>query len=137
MLRSFRRADALALALLGAVTVAGLALSPSLPSSMAIHFDASGQPDNYVARPLAVVLGPAIGVAAIVFTRLAARFDDGADRLTLDASVVFLGGIVALVQTQVLLWNLGYRVDVTLVVVPILLAAGVLVVFALRRDGLL
>jgi len=129
-----RRADAIALALLGAVTVAGLALSPSLPASMAIHFDASDQPDNYVARPLAIVLGPAIGVAAVAFTRLAARFDDSADRLTMDASVVFVGGVVALVQTQVLLWNLGYRVDATLVVVPILLAAGVLVVFVLRRD---
>jgi uncharacterized membrane protein len=104
---------------------------------MAIHFGASGTPDNFVDKPLGVLLAPAIGVAALVFVRVAARVDPTADQRVLDVSVLFLGATIAFVQSFVLAWNLGVRVSPAVVVGPVLLGAGVLTVYAFYREGYL
>lgn len=135
-MRSQRRVEAVALALIVGAFLAGVAVYGRLPSRMAIHFGASGRPDNYVARPLGVALAPAIGVAALAIARIAPRVDPtGADPRALAASKLFLGGVIAYVQGLVLAWNLGYRLDVALAMAPVLVAAGVLVAYSYYRDG--
>jgi uncharacterized membrane protein len=131
-----RTADAVSLALLAGVTLLGVALWPRLPSEMAVHFDASNTPDNYVSKPVGVFLTPAVGVAVAAFTRLSARVDPTADPRTLDAAVAFVGLVVAYVHALVLAWNLGVRYDIGVAVAPVLLGAGGLTVYALHRDGL-
>lgn len=134
---SLRWTDATAAALLVLVTVAGAAVWDSLPAEMAIHFGVSGEPDNFVSKPLGVALAPAIGVVALAFVRFAGRLDPTADRRTLDVSVLFLGATIAYVQGFVLAWNLGHRVDPLAVVAPVLVGAGLLTVYAFKRDGIL
>ena len=132
-----RSADATAVGLLALVTLAGLALWPSLPSEMAIHFDGSGTPDNFVGRPLGVLLAPSIGLATVAFVRLSARVDPTADPRTLDLAVLFLGATIAYVQSFVLAWNLGVRVAPAVVLAPVLLGAGLLAGYAFYREGYL
>jgi uncharacterized membrane protein len=133
----FRTVDATAVALLALSALAGLALWPSLPNEMAIHFGASGTPDNFVEKPLGVLLAPVIGVGALAFVRLASRVDPTADRRVLDVSVLFLGATIAFVQSFVLAWNLGVRLNPMVVVVPVLAGALLLTLYAVKRDGLL
>ena len=52
-------------------------------------------------------------------------------------SVLFLGATIAYVQGFVLAWNLGFRLDPLVVIAPVLLGAGLLTVYAFKRDGIL
>ena len=134
---SLQKTDLAATALLVVVTLAGVAVWDSLPAEMAIHFGVSGEPDNFVSKPLGVTLAPAIGLVALAFVRFSARLDPTADQRTLDASVLFLGATIAYVQGFVLAWNLGYRLDPLVVVAPVLVGAGLLTAYAFKRDGIL
>lgn len=134
---SLQKTDLAATALLVLATLAGVAVWDSLPAEMAIHFGTSGEPDNFVSKPLGVALAPAIGLVALAFVRFSSRLDTTADRRTLDVSVLFLGATIAYVQGFVLAWNLGSRVDPLVAIVPVLVGAGLLTVYAVERDGLL
>ena len=128
-----RRADGVALALLAAAALAGLVLWASLPDQMAIHWSGS-DPDSYVSKPVAVFGVPALGVATIAFVHLAPdslRNTPGGTGPT----VLFLGVVLAWLQGIVYAWNLGYRFDVGLAVVPVLVGAGLLVAYATTRGG--
>jgi uncharacterized membrane protein len=131
----YRPSDAVALALLVVAAVAGVAVWPSLPAEMAIHFDASGTPDNFVSKPVAVFLTPAIGLGTVVFMRAVAHADPSADQRTLSAAVVFVSGIIAYVHGLVLTYNLGYDYDMTIALVPVFLATAALVGYAFYREG--
>jgi uncharacterized membrane protein len=125
------------LALLAVAALAGLAVWPSLPGELAIHFDASGSPNNYVSKPVGVFLAPAIGVATVAFVRYVPRFDPRpTDERVLDVTVVFLGALIAYVQATVLAWNLGYRFDIAVVLGPVFAATALLVAYAFHREGL-
>lgn len=128
-----RRADAVAVGLLAAAALAGVALWPSLPDQMAIHWS-GGRPDSFVAKPVAVLAVPALGVATVAFARLAP------DSLTstpggVGPTVLFVGVVLAWVQGVVYAWNLGYRFDVSLAVAPVLVGAGLLVAYATTRAA--
>ncbi len=133
VLRS-RWPDRLAAGLLVGAALAGVALWPRLPAEMAVHVDAGGEPDEFVARPLAVALGPAVGLAGVAVARLAGRADPTADPAVVGAAVLFVGGVVAYVQGLVLAYNLGYAVPMTLALTPVFVAAGAVALYALRRD---
>jgi len=127
-----RRADTVAVGLLAAAALAGLALWASLPDQMAIHWSGS-EPDSYVSKPLGVFAVPALGVATVVLVRLVP------DSLTntpggVGPTVLFLGVVLAWVQGIVYAWNLGYRFDVGLAVVPVLVGAGLLVAYATTQG---
>jgi uncharacterized membrane protein len=128
-----RRADAAALGLLAAAAVAGALLWPSLPDQMAVHWSGS-RPDTFVPKPAGVLAVPALGAAAVAFVRLAPAAltsTPGGEAPT----VLFLGVVLAWVQGVVYAWNLGYRFDVSLAVVPVLVGAGLLVAYATTRGG--
>ncbi|MFC7175767.1 DUF1648 domain-containing protein [Halosegnis marinus] len=133
-----RSSDLAAYVLLALPVLAGLLLWGALPDRMAIHFGTSGAPDNYVARPLGVVLAPGVGLFAVLVTRYA---PDWLSRTYTApqverATVVFVAGVVAYVQGFVLAWNLGYRADPTLLAVaPVLVAAGAFAVYTYARGG--
>lgn len=130
-----RASDLLAYALLGGSVLVGLLLWSALPDQMAVHFGGNDQPDNYVAKPLAVVLAPGIGLAAVLVTRYAPDWasrtyhSPEVERLT----VVFVSAVIAYVQGYVYAWNLGYQVPASLVVVPVLVGAAALVLYSYTR----
>lgn len=132
-----RAVDLVAYALLAGSVLVGLLLWSSLPDPMAIHFGPGGQPDNFVGKPLGVVLAPAIGLGAILLTRHAPEWASRQYRTPEmeDLTVVFVDGVVAYLQGFVYAWNLGFRVDPLVVVAPVLLVAAGLAVYAYARPG--
>ena len=129
-----RRFDLLAVSLMAIPAVAALLVWDSLPAEMAIHWNASGNPDNAAAKPLATFGLPAFGVATVAFVRLvpdSATSTPGGET----ASILFLGVVFVWVETLVLVWNLGYRFNVALATLPVVVLAAGLVWYALRRSA--
>ncbi|MHB9286263.1 SdpI family protein [Halobacteriales archaeon Cl-PHB] len=98
---------------------------PDLPEEMAIHFGSSGEPNNFVARPLAVVSMPALSVALLALFDVLPRVDPLGENFAefeayYDLVVVLTVGVLAYVQILILGWNLGYDVPVTQAIVPLL-----------------
>ena len=60
------RAMRISAGLVALTALVGVALWPRLPAEMAIHFSASGRPDNYVSRAVGVGLMPVILVATLL-----------------------------------------------------------------------
>lgn len=116
------------------VALAGFALWGDLPPEMAIHFDASGTPDNYVPKPVALLLTPAIGLGSVAVVRYAVRTDPSADPLVGTGAVYFVGGVVAYVHALVLAYNLGYAFSMWAALVPVFVASAALVVWAVSRE---
>ena len=131
----FRWSDVVALAALALAVVAGVVLWPRLPAGMAVHFDAGGTPDNYVSKPVGVLLVPAIGLVAVGIVRYAGRADPTVDPRVLAVAIVFVGGVVAYVQGLVLAYNLGHGFSMTTALAPVFVAAAALVGYALYREG--
>lgn len=130
------RADWVAYAAIGLAVLAGLLLWPRLPAEMAIHFGTGGTPDNFVGRPVGVLLTPAIGVAAVLLMRRGRELSGPAPSPAIeDAGVAFVGFVVAYVQGLVLAWNVGLEFDVAVAVLPVLSLAGVLILYTLWHEG--
>ena len=135
-----RTSDLLAYALLAGSAALGLLVWPALPGSVAIHFGLGGDPDTFVSKPVAVVLTPAIGVLAVLAV-LAVRYTperfggNTGSPASENTTVLFVAAVVAYVQAFVYVWNLGYQLDPNVVTAPVLTAAGLLVVYAYRRDA--
>ena len=128
-----RRFDLLAVGLMLLPAVGALLVWDALPAEMAIHWNAAGTPDNAVSKPLAILGLPLFGVATVAFVRLApdsTTSTPGGETV----SILFLGVVFAWVETLVLVWNLGYRFDILLATVPVLMLAAGLVWYALRHD---
>ncbi|MEZ3114682.1 DUF1648 domain-containing protein [Halobaculum sp. MBLA0147] len=132
-LLTVRAATLPSVALVAAAALAGLLAWPALPAEMAIHFN-GGTPDNFVPRWQGVFAAPALGLAAVLFTR--AVGDSSGDPAVTAVAMLFTGVVIAYVQALVLLWNLGVRLDPTTAVLPVLVAAGVLVWFKYRGRAL-
>lgn len=112
----------------GVVLLMALAVAvlyPRLPEQMAINFSAAGQPNGYLARPLAVALLPGVAAAVLVLFKIVPGIDPLGENIErfqryYDFFVVFTVGILAYVHGLVLAYNIGYRFDMTTVVVPLL-----------------
>jgi uncharacterized membrane protein len=131
-----RSADLVAYTLLVGAALAGLLLWPALPDSMAIHFGAGGEPDSFVAKPIAMVLTPAIGVVAVLLVRYAPEWASRTRSPYVETlSVVFVASVIAYVQGFVYAWNLGYRLSMWAVLAPVLLVAAAFVAYTYTREG--
>lgn len=130
-MRRSRTIDIVAVGVMGMPVIVALVVWASLPQMMAIHWSGTS-PDTYVRKPLATIGIFAFGAATVLFVRIAPNSlvnTPGGKNLT----VLFLGVIFALVQTMIIAWNLGARIDVRLAIVPILILAGVLLFVSYRR----
>lgn len=130
----FTRADWLSLAVAVATLGAGLALWDQLPAEMAIHFSASGTPDNFVPKAVAVTSLPALMVALSLFLDWAARLDPPEDPRTMEVVTVATVALLAAVQGFVLAWNLGYDVPFGLFLAGVALWAITVVGYSVARE---
>lgn len=110
--------------------LAGVAVWSQLPAEVAIHFSASGTPDNYVSKPVGVALLPMLMLGMLLILKSAFRYDPPetpqvAATITV-ATMAFMGAIHGLV----LAWNLGYPVSFDLVLVGSLVWTVVMVAYA-------
>jgi uncharacterized membrane protein len=129
-----RRYDLIAAGLMGFVTLLGLWFWPELPPKMAIHWS-GGAPDSFVSKSLAIFGLPAFGIGTVLFVRLAPPSltnTPGGPNIT----VLFIGVVLAWVQSLALLWNLGYQFNMGLAILPVLILAGLLVTYAYLGNPL-
>ncbi|AEM58313.1 hypothetical protein HISP_13870 [Haloarcula hispanica N601] len=134
MARRQSRTDIASGAIIALTALAGVAVWSRLPAEVAIHFSASGTPDNYVSKPVGVVLMPALMLATLIVLKLAFRYDPPdvprvAATITV-ATMAFMSGIHGLV----LAWNLGYSVPFDIVLVGSLVWTVVMVAYALKAE---
>lgn len=121
-------------ALVAATTLAGLAAWPWLPSTMALHFSASGEPGSYVPPALGVVFVPAAMVVTHVVLEKTFEVDPPEVERTGTVASVSTVALLATLQGLVLAWNLGYGVPFDRVLVGVLAWGTVLLAYALWRE---
>ncbi len=107
------------------MALAAALVYPRLPERMAVNFSAAGQPNGYLARPLAAALLPGVAAAVLVLFKIVPAIDPLGGNIErfqryYDFFVVFTVGILAYVHGLVLAYNIGYQFDMTTVIVPLL-----------------
>jgi uncharacterized membrane protein len=107
------------------MALAAALVYPRLPERMAINFSAAGQPNGYLARPLAAALLPGVAAAVLVLFKIVPAIDPLGGNIErfqrqYDFFVVFVTGVLAYVHGLMLAYNVGYRFDMTTVIVPLL-----------------
>ncbi|WP_135365232.1 DUF1648 domain-containing protein [Halosimplex halophilum] len=135
MLGGLDRYDWLSLALVAATLVAGLALWGRLPAEMAVHFSASGEPDNFASKPVAVLSLPALMLATMLVMEWAGRVDPPEDPSVLGVVTVATMALMAAVQGLLFAWNLGYEVPFELFVAGVGVWVVVVVGYTVAREG--
>lgn len=135
MIGWFDRSDWLSLGLVAVTLLAGLALWDQLPAEMAIHFSASGEPDNFASKPVAVVSLPAVMVATWLFIEGAGRVDPPEDPRVLDVVTVATMALLAAVQGFLFAENLGHAVPFGLFMAGIGVWVLVVVGYTVAREG--
>lgn len=121
LLRLLARQRAVAAVVTGTLLAIGVALYPTLPDQMVIHWNAAGNPDNAVGKAIAVLAMPAVVVFMSVVFEVSGS--DRGERIVGSLAMLLL----FVVQVMVFAVNLGYAVPI----VPITLAlAGVVVAAA-------
>lgn len=118
------RASAIAAAgIVSAMVLAGLVFWPHLPSSMAIHWNASGNADGYSHKAIGLFLVPAIAAFMALLLFLLPSIDPisrnyAAFRKEYDGLILIIILFFALVQGMVLAWNFGARFDIIRIIAP-------------------
>ena len=129
------RADALSGGLVALAVLAGVALWPQLPAEVAIHFSASGTPDNYVPTAVGVFLLPAIMLGTLLFTTVALRADPPSHPHTAPVVVVSTTAFLGVLHVLVLAWNAGYPVPLDGLLPGTLAFAACLIAYTHWREG--
>jgi len=102
----------------GAVSVL---TAPELPTRMATHWNAAGQPDGTMPKAAALAFLPAMTAVLLVVFALVPRIDPlreniAAFRPVYDWFVVVFTAFMAVIHGGVIAFNLGYEFDFTLLV---------------------
>jgi uncharacterized membrane protein len=103
--------------------VASVLAAPDLPGEMAIHFDASGSPDRYTDRSLALAFGPLVGLALVVLFAALPRIDPLGENVAefrdaYDAVAVTSVALIAYVHGLMIAYNMDLAVNVTVAIAP-------------------
>ena len=129
------RVDALSVGIVALAATAGAALWPQLSAEVAIHFSASGTPDNYVPKPVGVFLLPALMLALLLVLKVATAADPPSDPRTAPVVVLSTTGFLGVLHVLVLAWNAGYPVPLDGLLVGALVFAAWLVGYTYWREG--
>ncbi|MBV0924332.1 DUF1648 domain-containing protein [Halomicroarcula limicola] len=135
-MRLDRRTVSVSALLIALTALAGVVLYPRLPAKVAIHFSASGTPDNYVSKAVAVTLLPALMLATLCLIEVAMRADPPDDPRTGAVVTVATMALMAAVHGLVLAWNLSYPVPFDLVLLGVAVWTVAVCGYAVRREGL-
>jgi uncharacterized membrane protein len=152
---------ALAAIVLAAATAVNVALYPTLPDPLPVHFDAAGEADGWAAKSVwsvfgVLMIGAAVVVLLTVLSVVAARYtprtqsDDSADQAALrtrvqrgmltsmlsQLSFVLALGISAIVLTERLLPGVATATAVSAIVLVVLVMAVVLAAVVRARAEL-
>lgn len=118
-----------------AATLAAVLISiftyDSLPAEMAIHFDSSDNPDNWVSKPIGAFLSPVLILFISWTVIFSMRFEkDESKRARAEAALPTVAGAVALMllaaHGSIIAFNLGY--DISASTVASFIVGGVFIV---------
>ncbi|MFB6172482.1 MAG: SdpI family protein [Haloarculaceae archaeon] len=106
------------------VAVAGVTsvlAAPELPARMATHWNAAGQPDGTMAKPVALALLPVTSAVLLVVFAAIPRIDPRRENIAsfrplYDWFVVVFVVFMTVVHGGIIAFNLGYEFDFTLLV---------------------
>jgi len=95
--------------------------APALPARMAIHWNAAGQPDGTMPKVTALALLPAMTAVLLVVFALVPRIDPlreniASFRPVYDWFVVVFTAFITVIHVGVVVFNLGYEFDFTLLI---------------------
>jgi uncharacterized membrane protein len=128
------RTDGLAVGIVALTALAGVALWPQIPAEVAIHFSASGTPDNYVSKPVGVFLLPVLMVAMLLVLNVSMAADPPSHPQTGPVVVLATTAFLGVVHVLVLAWNAGYAVPLDGLLVGALVFGASLVGYTLWRE---
>jgi uncharacterized membrane protein len=108
-----------------------LAAYPVLPDQVVSHWNAAGEPDGSMGKPAGLGLVPLITVALVALLLLLPRIDPLRKNYTAfrdwyDGFIFAFVLFMLAIQCQIILWSLGYRISMNLVM-PVLM--GLLFLF--------
>jgi uncharacterized membrane protein len=112
----------LASALVVLAGVVSVLAAPDLPDPLVTHWNAAGEPDGTMAKPLALALVPVLSAMLVALLALVPRIDPLGEnvesfRPAYDWFVVAVAGFLLVVHAGIVAYNLGYGFDMTLLVV--------------------
>jgi uncharacterized membrane protein len=95
--------------------------APELPTRMATHWNAAGQPDGTMSKPAALVLIPAMTAGLLIVFALIPRVDPlraniASFRPVYDWFIVVFTAFMTVIHGGIIAFNLGYEFDFTLLV---------------------
>ncbi|MFA9516874.1 SdpI family protein [Halopenitus sp. H-Gu1] len=95
--------------------------APELPARMATHWNAAGQPDGTMSKPVALALFPVLSAVLLVVFAAIPRIDPlreniASFRPVYDWFVVVFTVFMTVIHGGVIAFNLGYEFDFTLLV---------------------
>lgn len=101
----------------------GILFADQLPEQVAMHFGPEGQPDDYMAKPYALALLPALQLILLGVFAALPRLDPLGEnirefRRAYDAFVVLMIAFLGYVHGLVVLWNVGSGFSVLTALVP-------------------
>ncbi|WP_160135547.1 DUF1648 domain-containing protein [Halococcus salsus] len=129
------RVDVAGLVIAMLTLLGSLAFWSQLPSRVAIHFSAGGDPNTVVPKALAVVLLPVIMLGSLIVMRAAAYYDPPDDGRVFVVTALGTMLLLAAIQFLVLGWNLGYAISMDAVLVGAVVWAIALVAYSYHRTG--
>ena len=97
-------------------TAAGVLAAPSLPDQMVVHWNAAGEPDGTLSKPVALALVPALAAGLLGLFAGLPHVDPRAEnvaafRPSYDWFVVAFTAFLAAVHGGIVAYNLGYAFD--------------------------
>lgn len=116
--------------------------APSLPEQLFTHWNAAGEPDGTMSKPLALALFPVLTAGLLILLTLVPRVDPlgenvEAFRRHYDWFIVIFTGFMFVLHTGVIAFNLGYTFNFTLLLLApiavLLYYAGVLMTHTERN----
>lgn len=108
-----------------AITLYGFA---SIEGQVAVHFDASGQPDSYMGLVPGLLFAPLLGAGMFLLFKLLPRIDPLGENYRKFGDVygilkVLTVAIMGYVQLMIVLWNTSVRFNPAQMVIPVVFSA--------------
>jgi uncharacterized membrane protein len=133
-----RRRDLATGGIVALLAVVSALYAPQLPEEMAIHFDAAGEPDSYMATELALAGGIALTAGIAVMFAVLPRIDPLGENFeafqgVYDASAVGIVAFMAYVHGLVLAYNLDVEFGMLQALSPAIAGLYLLVAVLVRR----
>lgn len=109
--------------LVAVTAVASLLAAPELPAQLTAHWNAAGTPDGTLPATAILVGGPALVASMVVLFELIPRIDPLGENIRIartayDAFALLTAGVVAYLHLLILVWNLGYTVEIYQAIAP-------------------